>query len=609
MAHILEGLEPEDYDRSYTDRQLMQRIGTYLKPYRPRVLSVTAIVILGSVLGVLFPVIIARSIDAVADSITGQRIGVLVGAVLLAGLASWVVSFALQFLSATVVASIVFDLRNRTMSAVIDQDMSFFDEHPPGTIVSRVSSDTQSLSNALKMTIEVIGQLLLILAMMVVLFSVNAHLAIVTLAFGLIIIAVTLGFRGLARKASTHQQRAVAQLNDHLQESLSSILVARNFRREAALFESFLLINQQWFVTTRKLNRLFSGIFPFMLTVTGLGTVAVVYAGGHGVLAGSITAGEWYLFVQSVVLFWSPLTSIASFWGQLQLGLSSAERVFSLLDAKSKVHQLAENPIGRISGKIEFRNVSFRYSDRQSVLTELSLRIDSGTKVALVGPSGAGKSSIARLISRSYEFHHGEILIDDHDIRSFDLEQYRSQLGIVPQTPFLFSGTVRENIRYTRPSASDDEIIQAAHRIANGDWIASLAKGLDTSVGELGRNLAVGQRQLVALARVLLQNPAILILDEATASIDPVTEALIREGMKVALKDRTSIVIAHRLSTVKEADSILVVERGKISEQGSHESLLRSGGTYSRLYEQFFRYQLPDPDKERLDPWFNVDKY
>lgn len=314
-----------------------------------------------------------------------------------------------------------------------------------------------------------------------------------------------------------------------------------------------------------------------------------------------MTAGEWYLFVQSVVLFWSPLTSIASFWGQLQLGLSSAERIVSILDAESKVQQVAENSIGRISGRIEFRNVSFRYSDRQPVLADLSLRIDPGMKVALVGPTGAGKSSIARLISRNYEYDRGEILIDGRDIRRFDLEQYRSQLGIVPQTPFLFSGSVKENIRYARPTASDDEVLQAANRIAHGDWIASLANGLDTSVGELGRNLAVGQRQLVALARVLLQDPAILILDEATASIDPVTEALIREGLETALKGRTSIVIAHRLSTVKEVDRILVVERGQVSEQGSHECLLKLGGTYTRLYEQFFRYQLLDLDKESVD--------
>lgn len=590
MAHILEGLEPEDYDRSYSDRQLVQRLGMYLKPHRARVFCVAAIVIFGSVLGVFVPVMIARSIDAVADSLTGQRIGALVGIVLFAGLASWLVGFTVQVLSATVVANVVLDLRNGIMSTVINRDMSFFDEHPTGTIVSRVSSDTQSLSNALKMTIDVIGQLLLILAMMVVLFFVNARLATITVAFGLIIVAVTLGFRGLARRTSTHQQRAVARLNDQLQESLGGIIVARNFRREAAFFGDFLVTNQQWFITTRRLNRLFSGIFPFMLTVTGLGTVAVVYVGGRSVLEDAMTAGEWYLFVQSVVLFWSPLTSIASFWGQLQLGLSSAERIFSILDAESKVQQVAENSIGRISGKIEFRNVSFRYSDRQPVLADLSLRIDPGMKVALVGPTGAGKSSIARLISRNYEFDRGEILIDGRDIRSFDLEQYRSQLGIVPQTPFLFSGTVKENIRYARPTASDDEVLQAANRIAHGDWIASLANGLDTSVGELGRNLAVGQRQLVALARVLLQAPAILILDEATASIDPVTEALIREGLKTALNDRTSIVIAHRLSTIKEVDRILVIERGQLSEQGSHECLLRLGGTYTRLYQQFFRY-------------------
>jgi ABC-type multidrug transport system fused ATPase/permease subunit len=293
-------------------------------------------------------------------------------------------------------------------------------------------------------------------------------------------------------------------------------------------------------------------------------------------------------------LLWIPLTSIASFWSQFQLGLSASERVFALLDAEPRVRQSASEPVGPIQGRIEFRKLFFRYDDRQLVLADFNLTIQPGETIAIVGHTGAGKSSLAKLIARFYEYQGGELLIDGRDIRSFDLTSYHQSLGIVPQSPFLFSGTVTDNIRYARPTASDEEVEAVARSIGHGDWLEALPEGLNTLVGETGRALSMGQRQLVALARVLLQNPAILILDEATASVDPLTEAQIQEGLDLLLKRRTAILIAHRLSTVQHADRILVLARGRIVEEGSHESLLRQGGHYAQLYNTYFRHQSPD---------------
>jgi ABC-type multidrug transport system fused ATPase/permease subunit len=322
-----------------------------------------------------------------------------------------------------------------------------------------------------------------------------------------------------------------------------------------------------------------------------LGVAALAYAGGLAARAGALGPGDWYLFMQAVGFYWYPLVSIASFWSQFQDGLSAAERVFALIDAEPKVVQVAQEPVDHVEGHIEFRHVHLTYTGDEVVLPDFSLEIQPGETVALVGHTGAGKTSIARLVARFYEFQRGELLIDGRDIRRLDLRQYRRHIGYVPQEPFLFSGTVRENIRYARPEATDEEVLQAALRIGGGDWLEDLPNGLDTDVGERGANLSMGQRQLVALARVLLKDPAIFILDEATASIDPFTESQIQAGLELLLRGRTAIIIAHRLWTVRRAHRILVIEQGRIVEEGTHESLLAQGGYYADLYNAYFRHQ------------------
>ena len=320
----------------------------------------------------------------------------------------------------------------------------------------------------------------------------------------------------------------------------------------------------------------------------------LVQVGGTQAINGEISPGDWYLFLQSVMMFWFPLTSIASFWSQFQQGLSAAERVFALIDALPRVVQRNPGPIGRLEGRIEFRDVTFGYTEEQRVLKNFDLTIEAGESVALVGHTGAGKSTLGKLMTRFYEFQGGRILVDGHDIRTVDLSQYRRQLGVVPQSPFLFSGTVADNIRYPRPDATDAEVATAARQVGGGDWLDALQHGLDTEVGEHGSALSMGQRQLVALARLLIQDPAIVILDEATASVDPLTEAQIQEGLDVVLAGRTSIVIAHRLSTIEHVDRIIVLRDGQIVEEGDHPTLMARGGQYCDVYNTYFRHQSPN---------------
>jgi ABC-type multidrug transport system fused ATPase/permease subunit len=431
---------------------------------------------------------------------------------------------------------------------------------------------------------------------------INLRLALITLTIAPIVVVVALAFRRIARYTTTQARRVLAEVNANVQESITGIGVAKNFRQEQRIYDEFKPVNAQAYRLSLRQGLTFSSIFPILGTISGIGTALVIYFGGMSVIGGLVSAGDLYLFLEGINLFWFPLISIASFWSQFQLGLAASERVFALIDAEPRVIQTDDQPAPHLKGRIEFRDVDFRYTANEVVLEGFSLTIREGETLALVGHTGAGKSSLGKLVARFYEFQGGALLVDGQDIRSFNLDSYRRQLGIVPQTPFLFAGTVADNIRYGRPEATEEEVVHAASRVGGGDWLEALPQGLETPVGEEGKGISMGQRQLVALARVLLQNPAILILDEATASVDPLTEAQIQEGLDVVLRDRTAIVIAHRLSTIKSADRIIVLRNGKILEEGNHAALMARGGHYAELYDTYFRHQ----SLEYIESWQSV---
>ncbi len=594
MGFIMDGLDAEAYDRKYTDRALIARIIGYFRPRRGVMLVVALLIISGSLLDVTFPLLVARGLDILLTSYAVSTMLGLIGILLLGGLLSWIFNFFRLRLNARAVGDVVLNLRKDAFNAVTDRDMSFYDEFQSGKIVSRVTSDSEDFATVVTLALNLVGQFLLFFLLVVVLFFRNTTLALLALTIVPAIVLVALGFRSLARRVTRRSQRSQARVNANVQEVISGITVAKNFRQEQNMYDEFMRVNRQAYRVSVRSGFVYNGVFPLLFFIANIGTTIVIFFGGRDVLGHAISAGDWLLFVQSIGLLWFPLTSIASFWSQFQLGLSASERVFALLDAEPRVHQNASEPVEQLRGKIEFRKLFFSYDERQAVLAGFDLSIQPGETVAIVGHTGAGKSSLAKLIARFYEYQGGALLIDDRDIRSFDLEAYHQRLGIVPQSPFLFSGTVTENIRYARPTVSDAEVEAIAHSIGHGDWLEALPEGLNTLVGEAGRALSMGQRQLVALARVLLQDPAIIILDEATASVDPLTEAQIQEGLDLVLKNRTAILIAHRLSTIQHADRILVLDRGRVIEEGDHAGLLRQSGHYAQLYNTYFRHQSPD---------------
>jgi len=591
MGWVMDGLESDAYDRTYGDADLLRRVLNYFMPHWRPMLAVVVAILLDSVVSAGIPLVVARGIDISARAPSPVTISLLALALLAFTSLSWLANYYRQSRSARAVGAVVLKLREDVFAAVTRRDMSFYDEQPAGKIVSRVTSDTQDFSDVVMLVLNLVSQALYVLLLFAVMFAIDPRLSLIVLATVPFIMALALSFRRLARTVTQRARRVLAQVNALIEESISGIAVAKNFRQEAAVYRDFLGLNQQAFRVNLIRGWVMNIIIPLLETGVSVSTALVIYYGGLARLTNAVSPGGWFLFVHTMSSIWFPMTSVASFWSQFQDGLSAAERVFSLIDAEPRVIQKGSEPVATLEGRIEFRHVHFAYTERETVLNDFTLSVAAGETVAIVGHTGAGKSSLARLIERFYEFQKGEILIDGRDIRTLDLAQYRRQLGIVPQEPFLFSGTLGENIRYSRPEASDEEVAAAARRIAGGEWLEDLPAGLATDVGERGARLSMGQRQLVALARVMLADPRILILDEATASVDPFTEAQIQEGLDTVMRGRTSIVIAHRLSTVRHADRIIVLRNGEIIEEGNHSSLLAAGGHYAELYNTYFRHQ------------------
>lgn len=588
------GLNDEKYDRQYTDRVLVSRMVNYFNTQIKRLVYASITIILLAFIGAALPVVVSRMVDLIQKRPTLMSIAWVGAALVGVGVGLWGLNWLRRALIVRAVGDVVLDMRTRAFRAAAEHDLSFYDQFSSGRIVSRITSDTYDFGQLVVIITDVIAQIIQALIIAVVLFRTEWRLALLLIGFLPFIFAIASGFRVLARRVTRKGMKAMSDVNAAIKETISGISIAKNFRQEESIFKSFDESNQQSYHVNVQRGFILSLVFPVLNAIGGIFVGVLIYVGGLSAAQGMVSIGAWYLFIISLDQFFFPILNLTSFWAQIQGGLSAAERVFALIDADPNVIQSETQDVPRLKGEINFEHLCFRYSDKEAVLTDFNLLVQAGENLALVGHTGAGKSSIAKLIARFYEYQQGRLLVDGRDLRTFDLTQYRRQLGIVSQVPFLFSGTVIENIRYAAPGVPEAEMLKLAKEIGDGEWLETLPDGLHTEVGERGNRLSMGQRQLVALMRVLVQNPAIFILDEATASIDPFTEWQIQQALNLILKNTTSILIAHRLSTVKAVDRIVVMQKGAIIEEGNHDGLLTQGGHYAELYNTYFRHQSLD---------------
>lgn len=611
----MDGLDADDFDRNYSDVHLVRRIISYFMPYKRNIIIIIISLLIGSLASTLVPIYISLMIDNLQNSLL--TIGINPYAPVVLNLAMFLaLFFIINFIgnlfqyeyTAKTTANSVVDIRKDVFKAVLERDMSFITEESTGNIVSRVDNDTNNLSQSITLATSLIAQLSVVIFLLIFLLMKSLRLTILLLLMVPVVVITALLFRRIAREVNRKSARVLAKINAMIQETFSGIYITKAFRAENETYDEFLDVNTTSYKVNLKRGLVMSSIFPVLDLIIGIFTGLLIYFGGIDFLNNSsaplfsliswipsrpITIGDWFLFFQGVLVIFFPLTSVASFWSQFQQSLAAAERVFALIDAENTVVQYDSQLLQNPQGMIEFRNLTFAYKPGANILENFDLHINGHEKIAIVGHTGAGKSTLVKLISRSYEFQSGELLIDNQDIRSLDLTEYRKRIAIISQEVFLWNDTIKNNLLYGSNHIPNAE--QRMNKILESleimDWIERLPEGLETVVGERGSRLSMGQRQLIAFARILLVDPLILIMDEATSSVDPLTEVMIQRAINLLLKERTSIVVAHRLSTVKNADRIIVMKEGKIIEEGNHQTLLDKNGYYAELYDTYFRHQ------------------
>lgn len=585
------GLDAEDYDRKYSDKELFKRIIGYFKKYRKQIAIVSIVLSVSSLASSLVFVFSSFAINLMVSTRDISSILVLLIIILILNLLSYVFNYYNWTYSARAIGNVLLDLRNDAVKAVLEHDLSFFDRNPIGKIVSRIDSDSQEFGQMVDLATQVISSILTIGLLLVFMVLIDLTLFLVfSLTIPLFFILAFL-FRKVARRRTLLGQRALANVNEVVKETISGIQIAKTFRQEDKLFKKFKKVNEQSYRVNLRRAWVLNAIFPSLGVVQGLVLALIIYFGGIATINGQIQPGDLYLFLQSLWILAFPLFIIAAFWPQFQSGLSSSERIFALIDAEPNVIQKNNIVPPRFKGKIEFRNLTFEYEPGKRVFEDFNLIINPGENIAIVGHSGAGKTTIANLITRFYEYQKGDILIDDVSIREYDLKEYRMQIGMNSQNPLLWADTIENNVKYCCSTKTTEDVIEVLNNAGGYDWVEQLPKGLDTYIRERGNLLSMGQRQLLVFARVLLEDPSILILDEATASVDPFTETRIQDALEKTVKNRTSIIIAHRLWTVRHVDRIIVLDHGKIVEEGSHDALMANGGKYAELYNTYFRHQ------------------
>jgi ATP-binding cassette subfamily B multidrug efflux pump len=592
MGRYRGGFDAGDIDLKDVNFKNVPRLKEFVIPFKRYLLAALILAISISLLSTVGPLLVRRAIDQDIPAGDAEALARTALTYILVMVFIEVLRFSQQYIMSWTGQNMLYSMRRRLFLHLQDLGLDFYDRFQAGRIMSRVTSDVESLNQLISSgVLGMLSDLVTLVAIMVIMVSMNVKLAMVTLTVVPLLFIVVWSLRTRMTRAYHKVRRRVADINANLQESISGMRIVQAFSREDVNAEKFSDTNYQSFQAQVEAARLHALFHPLVDVIGALGSALIVYYGGLRMswLDPGITVGTIVAFLNYMTRFFWPIRNLTEMYNLLlQAGVSS-ERVFEILDTRPNVEDRPDAmELDIIEGHVEFDDVVFGYNSELPVLHHVNIEAKPNETIALVGPTGAGKSSIINLLCRFYDVQGGRILVDGMDLRDVTLESLRRNLGIVLQDTFIFSGTVADNIRYGRLDATDEEVEEAARIVGAHDFISRLPEGYQTEVRERGSRLSVGQRQLLSFARALLANPRILILDEATSSVDAYTEFLIQQALEKLFEGRTSIVIAHRLSTIRNADRIYVIENGQVKEVGNHEELVAGDGLYKSLYEKQF---------------------